>query len=164
LALLDLIRARRRPQREFVVPTDQELKPLPEPAKPLPEQARMTLIRQFLRVSNESAAAAGAFVACCERDTWFWGVYVSSDTNHTWSDEPGDDWRIVDPATGDQTYRDLSDVETEMEWPWFSAVLALLSSVPWLWYFLLARLRELSEAQLGRVQVTELGELTDDGS
>ena len=86
-----------------------------------------------------------------------WGWFVLSDKSPdydpkkwkevgTWSDNPGDDWWFIDPATGEKTNRSLSDVEAEMEWPESSVVLALLFSVPWLWYFLLARIREISDA------------------
>jgi hypothetical protein len=108
--------------------------------------ARTNLVRQFLRVKG---GAHGAFVGEFEHATWGW--LVLSGSNATWSDEPGigamsDDWWFVDPATGELTFRNLSEVKAEMEWSQTSVVLAVLLSLPWLWYFLLARLREVSDA------------------
>jgi hypothetical protein len=213
LALLALIEGRQRPQLvvvqlpkglgPFVPETDLPDRPIkPRPPEPpvkinpkdfVPDvpDAGSDLVRQFLRVSKDSAAASGASVGVggtfntpvASNDKgdfiyyddaskvwkparvaedgktklyfngkhWVpagsgWGWLVSSDSAHGWSDEPGDDWWFVDPATGEKTDRTLSDVEAEMEWPKLSVALALLFSAPWLWYFLLARLREISDA------------------
>jgi hypothetical protein len=77
---------------------------------------------------------------------WRWVVLCES--AHTWSDEPGDDWWFVDPATGEETDRELTDIQAEKESRGITigVALALLLSAPWLWYFLLARLREISDA------------------
>jgi hypothetical protein len=148
LALLALIEARQRPQRKSGPPVKlspeeiKQFKPVSEP--------RADLVRQFLRVSKDRAVAEEF-----ENGDWGWLVLSNSDTSpaydpkkweRVWSDEPGDDWWFVDPATGERTDRTLSDVEAEMEWPEISVALALLFSAPWLWYFLLARLREISDA------------------
>ncbi len=106
--------------------------------------SRTHLVSQFLRVSEEHVAASGAFVGDFENDGWGWLILAGSAS--TWSDSPGDDWWFVDPATGERTDRTLSDVEAEMQWPDISVVLGLLFSVPWLWYFLRARIREISDA------------------
>jgi len=149
LALLALIKARQRPQRKIKLLSPEEEKQLKQspfvPNSDMPK-SRTHLVGQFLRLSIARGVASGAVVGDFENDNWGW--LVPSDSAHTWSDEPGDDWWFVDPATGERTYRDLSSVEADMGWRdgVIAVGLASLFSGPWLWYFLLARLREISEA------------------
>jgi hypothetical protein len=141
LALLALIKARQRPQYKFgpvVELSPEEAKQL----KPAPAEPQADLVRQFLPVSKDRAVASGAIVDELKGGDWIWVV----DPGSTWSDNSGDDWWFVDPATEEKADRTLSDIEAEMEWPAISVALALLFSVPWLWYFLLARVREISDA------------------
>jgi hypothetical protein len=140
LALLALIKARQRPQHKFgpvVELSPEEAKQL----KPAPPEPQADLVRQFLRVSKDRAVASGAIVDELKSGDWIWVV----DPGSTWSDNSGDEWWFVDPATEEKADRSLSDIEAEMEWPAISVALALLFSVPWL-CFLLARVREISDA------------------
>ncbi len=119
-------------------------------SSPQPPQA--DLVRKFVRVGKPpstdnlgilgvpapprpaSPPTIGVF-----NDSWRWLVETSpSDTR---SEEPSY-WWFVDPATGQRTYRDLSDLESKMEWENLSAGIAFIFSLPWLWCFLLIQLDE----------------------
>jgi hypothetical protein len=147
LALLALIKARKRSLRKVRPLSPEEEKQVKQspfvPDSDMPK-SRADLIRQFLRISEKRAAASDAVVGDFENDNWSW--LVPSDSAHGWSDEPGDDWWFVDPATRERAYRDLSSVEADIESRGLACGLALafLFPIPWLWYFLLNRLREVS--------------------
>jgi hypothetical protein len=150
LALLSIIQSKRQyppPKNGLSV----ELSP--EESRRLlsmPQSPQMTLVRQFVQVGHTlSSFRLDMFsppapvrresppIIVMTDDSWSW--LRETNSRITGSDEPGD-WWFIDPATGQRTYRDLSDIESEMAWENLSATIAFIFSLPWLWYFLLTQL------------------------
>jgi hypothetical protein len=142
LALLALIATKMRPHEKLAPPGP------PPGFKPVPwsptENARDDLVPQFLGKKEPSALK---FVIPGEGDTWI--MLLDSEFQGDWPDDPGDpgdEWWFIDPATGQTPTRSVSDIEAEEER--FAAGLgvatAALFSLPWLWFFTLAWVPEIS--------------------
>jgi integrase len=152
LALLALIQEKQmRPRRRYEVPalSSDEIYRF----KLLPQARRANLVRDFVRVglvhptygaamlgtTTPLRSASPAIIVVFD-DSWRW--LVETGMRASWPDEPGENWWFVDPATGRRANRELSDIESEMEWVNVSAVIAFTFSLPWLWYFVLIQLGE----------------------
>jgi hypothetical protein len=156
MALLALIESKYRPLgREPRVP----LKQPPKKVRLLmssPQSPQANLVRKFVQIGKPKqiynfgildaiqVRSDSPPVIVVSDDYWRW--LVETVPHKRWSAEPGDDWWFVDPATGLVASIDLSDIESEMEWVNVSAMIALIFSLPWLWYFLLNQLDEKSKA------------------
>lgn len=102
-------------------------------------------LREFLRVKLEHRTPTGAWAgpAGFPKDrAWAWAT-ESDEAAEKWADQPGSDCWFVDPATGEAPLKGLSELEAGMRWDEAGVIIAILFSLPWLWYFLLIRIREL---------------------
>jgi hypothetical protein len=137
IALLDLIRAKQKSTIQAF--------PAPSAAhSSAPEEARRALVSQFVGVKPDAAKAASAEVVS-RGDGWQWSIKRGG----SWSDQPSDSkWWFVDPATGRQVYpfQNLAFVRNGMKHGFLGVEIALILSVPWVWYFITVRLGEIGDA------------------
>jgi hypothetical protein len=110
-----------------------------------PPQAK--LVRDFVKVArptqiywlgtlgdSKQAQSDSPPILVVSDDSWYF--LVKTDTGKHKSAQLGNDWWFVDPATGLAASKDLSDIETDLEWVNLSAAIAFILSLPWLWFFL----------------------------